>query len=1018
MRRFFGLAVAAGACLVILHCGEEPGAVAEFRSACAAARQRPSALRMASFPFAPPPRTLRGTESPSLSLRAAAYALLASPEAARDVDARTAALLVVGDHESAARALKLELARDPREASKWNDYAVALYETAIREQASESLPMALAATDRAIALSPAFPEAICNRAAVLEALQLREGAKQAWTQCQQKETVAEWRDDARAHIAALSVPTAKERWQEGQLLRAALTRGDGREAENLVRQFRQESRTWCESQVLAEWADSWLAGNHADAAKTLAVARDAGAILERVGEERLLHDAVAAIDDAVLHGNADNLAKAHLDYRTARMAIARRVPSDAIQPLLAAEDGFGRARSPMLLVTRYYRAAAIFDAENYAPSALVLLREIEVALDPAYRALFAQVLWERSRIVGRTGDLYQSLDLSRRAMEIFDRSDEHINATRMRTNIATALALLGRRRESWQMRPAIFGVFSDRAPLDVERALSTLALSEIADRQLEGAGALLNLQLSYPSALPLLRFEAHLWRAFLALRGGESVSAKSELAALRTMAERIPDAGQRDGARDDLRFAEALAEIDGNPARAVVLLSDTIAWREAANQTAELPAAYVQRAAAERKLNESAAAARDLERALDILEERRTTIRDVDLRDTFFDSAQTACAELLRLHARNGEDVAAFEVAERCRARGLVDTLNPSERASSIATETEIRRSLPASAALLHYNAFADETLLFVLRRNGLHMVSLKVGAEQIERMVAAKTALLPDFDEALIAPVADALRGVETLIIVPDAATAGVPFAALPDRATGRPLVRSCSVISAPSASYYARAVRVERPDLGGELLVVGDPAFDANIFSQPRLPAAAAEARAIASLYRRPLVLTGGEATTERLFSALPECDVAHIATHALISERDSSLSVLLTAKTATEPGVLYPPQISALRLTRAPLVILAGCRTAATGPGRGAIRGFANSFLSAGSRAVIATLWDVEDRDAMIFSRALHGRLRSGQSAVTALRETQLEMLDSANSEMRRPEVWGAFQLYGTP
>lgn len=1009
--------------VAILSCHSEkqlPGS--KFISTYATSDHRPSLLRIAAFPYAPSPSVQRGTPSSNDALRLAAYGVLAASDGyttVEDIRVQAAARLVLGQPAEVASLMKVHLQRRPAEPLLWNDYAVALYETGIRTHDPQKLTASLVATDKAISLSPTMPEAICNRAAILETLHLRRAAVEMWTRCVDIEPSSAWRAEARSRLDVLSRPSATERWANGKYLRIALLSGRVDEAERIVRDFRQESRTWCEGEVLSQWADLRIARKQAQADEALKVAHFVGAWHRQFGGEWMLNDSVAAIERSrAIGGVEDDLARAHITYRSARIAIAQRRPSEAIAPLIESEIAFIRAGSPMFLVARYYRAGAMFDSQGAAP-ARALLEMVEDELGPSYVALRGLVLWERSRIAGRIGDVYQSLDLSKQAVQIFDRLGEELHAARMRMAMATSLAVLGRSHDAWQLRQEIFRVVTDRGTAnELERALHTLSLSELSEGHLETAASLLDVQLSSESVLPLLHFEARLWRTFIAIRLGESQTADAHLVALRNLASLIPEKKQRDNALDDLRFAEASLQINRDPARAVRLFSETIASRQNAERMHDLPDAYVQRARGQRRLNDENAAIRDLETALRMLELQRLTIAAPDLRDSFFSSSNAACRDLLELHARRSDSASAFDVAERCRARGLIDALSYSHVAPSPMSAGEIQRRLPRNTVLIHYSVLERHTIAFLLTRDSLQLFVLPTGLDLIKRYAAKKTASLPELHSALIAPLAHELNHTQTLIVVPDETTAGVPFNALHAASAADPLIRQMRVVVAPSASYYAAAVDVARPRLGGDVLVVGDPAFDSKLFSNERLPGAAQEARAIAAMYPSSALLIGTDATVEGVLSSLAHCDIAHIATHALISDQDSTLSVLLMAATASEPGSLYPGQISSLRLHRAPLVILAGCRTAAAGPGRGSIRGFVSSFLSAGSRGVIATLWDVNDDDTERFSRALHARIRTGQSTGDALRETQLEMSRSSDPVLRRPEVWGAFQLYGVP
>jgi CHAT domain-containing protein len=107
--------------------------------------------------------------------------------------------------------------------------------------------------------------------------------------------------------------------------------------------------------------------------------------------------------------------------------------------------------------------------------------------------------------------------------------------------------------------------------------------------------------------------------------------------------------------------------------------------------------------------------------------------------------------------------------------------------------------------------------------------------------------------------------------------------------------------------------------------------------------------------------------------------------------------------------DSGVLYLRDIQSLSLRQRPLVVLAGCQTASFGGGRGTLRSLANAFLAAGSRAVLATLWNVDDERASALTTRFYRALRAGATFPEALREAQINAIGSV-----RVVEWSAFQL----
>jgi CHAT domain-containing protein len=109
------------------------------------------------------------------------------------------------------------------------------------------------------------------------------------------------------------------------------------------------------------------------------------------------------------------------------------------------------------------------------------------------------------------------------------------------------------------------------------------------------------------------------------------------------------------------------------------------------------------------------------------------------------------------------------------------------------------------------------------------------------------------------------------------------------------------------------------------------------------------------------------------------------------------------------------LRASQIAPLDLP-AELVVLSGCETALGEElaGEGLI-GLPHSFISAGARRVLVSLWQVGDRSTAVLMRHFYrGVLLAKLSPAAALRAAQQAMWRDAAS--RSPSHWGAFVLEG--
>ena len=73
-----------------------------------------------------------------------------------------------------------------------------------------------------------------------------------------------------------------------------------------------------------------------------------------------------------------------------------------------------------------------------------------------------------------------------------------------------------------------------------------------------------------------------------------------------------------------------------------------------------------------------------------------------------------------------------------------------------------------------------------------------------------------------------------------------------------------------------------------------------------------------------------------------------------------------------------------------------------------------GLAWAFLHAGSRAVIAGLWDVSDSSTAALMDHLYGGIAAGQVPEDALRSAKLTLV-KGSGPFRKPYYWGPLQAY---
>ncbi len=353
------------------------------------------------------------------------------------------------------------------------------------------------------------------------------------------------------------------------------------------------------------------------------------------------------------------------------------------------------------------------------------------------------------------------------------------------------------------------------------------------------------------------------------------------------------------------------------------------------------------------------------------------------------------------------------------------------------------QRALPEGALLLQYAPLGDSLYIFVVTRDDLKIYNPAVKpADLMARvrefrglmdktgaaLVAGGPAATPDEATALtqcsnalygmlLAPVQAEIDRAKVVAIIPPGELFYLPFHAL-TRATPtgpRYLIEDKPVAYLAAADVLAVVQTRDDAQWGQGMLALGDPP-GAN------LPAAADEVRAIARVYPDSQALTGAQATKASLL--LPSATgrrILHLAAHGVLDPAQPNRSYIqLAAGTgnngAPDDGKLRLSEVYGLQLDKVDLVTLSACRTALGegSPDGSEITSLAESFSSAGTPSVLASLWSVEDESTRQLMEAFYKSLASGHGKADALRTAQLSLL--GNPATKHPYFWAPFLLLG--
>ena len=369
----------------------------------------------------------------------------------------------------------------------------------------------------------------------------------------------------------------------------------------------------------------------------------------------------------------------------------------------------------------------------------------------------------------------------------------------------------------------------------------------------------------------------------------------------------------------------------------------------------------------------------------------------------------------LRARSRRHEDRLIATLADLRAADAEFGSL---QTAATLDLES-IRARLPEGAMVVEYFEARDTVFCCCLGRSTLEVrpVTTMTLVRELQQRLSfqlAKFRLGPDYTDRfldvlrqatethlralyreLIEPVRDQLAA-DHLIVIPHGDMHYLPFHAF--RGERAYLIDEFSVSYAPSANVYALCAAKGTSAADGSL-VLGVPT--------PESPGIRAEVEAIAEVLPDATLLTGDEASGDRLRDEGGEARLIHIATHGFFRQDNPMFSAIQLGDSRLTLFDLYR-----LRLD-AQLVVLSGCGTGLNVvKGGDELIGLSRGLLYAGARSVVASLWDVHDESTVSFMRSFYGSLLDRFEPARALRETMISLRESHP----HPFFWAPFVLVG--
>lgn len=440
--------------------------------------------------------------------------------------------------------------------------------------------------------------------------------------------------------------------------------------------------------------------------------------------------------------------------------------------------------------------------------------------------------------------------------------------------------------------------------------------------------------------------------------------------------------------------------------------------------------------------NEPAVSRRHFEAALGIIEATRSDLLKTDYKLSFLTRLIGFYQGYVNVLVDQGQIERAFEVADSSRGRVLAERQNVAAPAARTSVAGLQRLARQSRSVLLSYWLGPTRSHLWIVTGDRLQRVPLpaakdiEVLVREHQRAIESATAdVLGAADTAgdrlysiLLEPVAKWVPAGSKVILALDGALHRLNFETLPVNAAGAArdagsarrhyLIEDVEIQVAPALALVGESSR--RPTGDRRVLLIGNPQPREPEF--PALAYAPAEMEAIARHFPTDRVTayrSDGASPAAYVESGPDRFAMIHFTAHAT-ANIDSPLDSAVILSGPDNAYKLYARDIAAAASGSRPrlsaeLVTISACRSAGERAysGEGLV-GFAWAFLRAGSRRVVAGLWDVDDRSTATLMDHFYEGIAAGAPPSRALREAKLGLMKSG-ANYAKPYYWGAFLMY---
>ena len=331
----------------------------------------------------------------------------------------------------------------------------------------------------------------------------------------------------------------------------------------------------------------------------------------------------------------------------------------------------------------------------------------------------------------------------------------------------------------------------------------------------------------------------------------------------------------------------------------------------------------------------------------------------------------------------------------------------------------DLQKGIDASSAILAYWISDGELTVWMITNSSVLKKSVPISKMDLTIQIdktrnAIKSNALKNANEGLkqlyselILPLADELKNLKNLVIIPNGPLHFIPFQALMNE-RGEYLVEKFNLTYAPSAGVYLLCSG-KTAEKGSRFM--GMALGDISVGNNVGLPGTEDELKKILPLFSEKISVFGNESSETFAKKNAGNYNFIHFATHGIYNYRQPLYSFLLFPPTDSDDGRLNVWEVFEMNLN-SKLVTLSACETGLGNLDQGdELIGLSRAFLYAGSSSVIVSLWSVADYPTSILMTNFYKYIKDHplREALTLAQRDVIKVYP-------QPVYWSPFILIG--